>query len=187
MDAVIDPATQINLNMAIKHIDDYLLTKLDSKPCTDLQKYQLAVKYLAMIRNPGHYSFMDRYSKEKTTKLNLSLIEIHKYNEQKELTTKQRVEVEEKVLERMKTLKLKKQNELLNRKDGDYEVNSDGELELKEKDKVGKELQKVLSEDSVAESETDDVPQTTLNGGAPTTKAAALKEEYKRFLSEQES
>jgi ribosomal protein S8 len=43
----------------------------EHKHFTDLQKFKLAVKYLAMIKNPEEYKYMDRYRDSRQIELKL--------------------------------------------------------------------------------------------------------------------
>ena len=42
---------------------------------TELQKYKLAVKYLAMIKKPEEYKFIDRYRESRSIELKLKPVQ----------------------------------------------------------------------------------------------------------------
>ena len=76
------------MRRAIKEIEEQLAIG-GRKQLTGLQKWQLAVKYLAMSHDNSQFDYLDRYNKAEELKINRVMTnEIEKLLEQKELYTK---------------------------------------------------------------------------------------------------
>jgi hypothetical protein len=51
---------QTNLKTALFEVNSYIASR-QKRDFTELMKFQLAVDYLAMIKSPEHFKYMDRY------------------------------------------------------------------------------------------------------------------------------
>ena len=66
---MIDTSRQKQMNFAIKQVEETLAANNNKMELTGLEKWQLAVKYVAMRRNPEAVNFLGRYGAQKELKL----------------------------------------------------------------------------------------------------------------------
>ena len=59
--SLIDTSRQQQMNFAIKQVEETLAANNNKLELTGLEKWQLAVKYVAMRRNPEAVNFLGRY------------------------------------------------------------------------------------------------------------------------------
>ena len=100
------------MNIAIKQVEESLASSKNTKDLTGLEKWQLAVKYVAMRRNPEEANFLQRYRTKKELKLaHVNRSEIERQNQVTEDIEKKKKRSNENLITQM--LRFKKTREHL--------------------------------------------------------------------------